>query len=92
MTLIKMIALQNTLKQKGIPYLYMYFRDYEAELKKITHLYQQLDLTRIYNQENIYTITQTNSWYDADGLHPGLLAHQHWANLITPLVCLDDTN
>lgn len=86
MTLIKMIALQNTLKLKGVAYTFMLFRDYEAELKAWPDLYQQLDQTRFYNAQNIYTITQTTGQYDADGLHPGLAAHQQWAKLITPLI------
>ena len=85
-TLIMMISLQNTLKQRQIPYLFMYFRDYESELKQIQHLYQQLDQDHIYNQENIYAITQANGWYDPDGLHPGIQAHQQWAQLITPRI------
>jgi lysophospholipase L1-like esterase len=87
LTLIKMIAMQNTLKQMQIPYLFTYFRDYEADLATIPHLYQQLDQSRIYNQQNIYTITQTNNWYDKDGLHPGVEAHQRWAELITSFIC-----
>ena len=86
LTLIKIIAMQNTLKQMNTPYLFMYFRDYEIELAKIPHLYQQLDQSHIYNKQNIYTITKENNWYDADGLHPGLQAHQRWAELITPLI------
>jgi hypothetical protein len=87
LTLIKMIAMQNTLKQMNIPYLFTYFRNYESDLAEIPHLYQLLDQSRIYNQQNIYTITQNNNWYDKDGLHPGLQAHQQWAQLITSFIC-----
>lgn len=86
LTLIKMIALQNTLKQINVPYLFMYYQDYSAELEKHKSLYQQLDQRCIYNKHNIYTITKQNCWYDPDGIHPGLLAHQHWANLIAPFI------
>lgn len=84
--LIKMIALQNTLKQMNIPYLFMYYQDYSHELQAHTMLYQQLDQGCIYNKQNIYTITKENNWYDDDGIHPGVLAHQQWAGLITPLI------
>ena len=86
LTLIKMITMQNTLKQMGIPYLFTYFRDYAGNLARIPHLYNMLDQSRIYNDENIYTITKNNNWFDEDGSHPGSQAHQHWANLITPLI------
>jgi len=86
LTLVKMIALQNTLKQMGIPYLFTYFKDYEARLAKISNLYNLLDQLCIYNKQNIYTITKDNNWYDQDGLHPGITAHQAWAKLITPLI------
>jgi hypothetical protein len=82
LTLVKMIALQNTLKQMNIPYLFTYFRDYESALAKIPHLYNMLDQSNIYNDQNIYTITKENHWFDEDGVHPGLQAHQQWAKLI----------
>jgi hypothetical protein len=86
LTLVKMIAMQNTLKQMGIPYLFTYFCDYETDLAKIPHLYNMLDKSCIYNNENIYTISKNNNWFDDDGLHPGMLAHQRWAELITPFI------
>jgi hypothetical protein len=84
--LIKMIALQNTLKQMNVPYLFMYYQDYEAELKTYPALYQQLDQRCIYNKQNIYTITKQKNWYDDDGVHPGPQAHQRWAEIVTPLL------
>jgi len=86
LTLIKMIAMQNTLKQMRVPYLFTYFRDYADSLAEIPHLYSLLDQDRIYNDQNIYTITKNNNWFDDDGLHPGIQAHQRWAELITPLI------
>jgi hypothetical protein len=87
LTLVKMIAMQHTLKQMGIPYLFTYFNDYEKELTKIPHLYSMLDQSYIYNKQNIYTITKDNNWYDADGSHPGVKAHKKWAELIAPFIC-----
>jgi lysophospholipase L1-like esterase len=84
-----MIAMQNTLKQLNIPYLFTYFMDYEAQLAKISNLYNMLDQSHIYNKQNIYTITKNNNWYDDDGLHPGIQAHQHWAELINPMITND---
>ena len=86
LTLVKMIAMQNTIKQMGIPYLFTYFQDYESELAKISHLYTMLDHSCIYNDENIYNITKNNNWFDDDGLHPSVEAHCCWAELINPLI------
>jgi hypothetical protein len=84
--LIKMVSLQNTLKQLKIPYLFAYYNDYEKELEQWPELYAILDKTNIYNTQNIYNITKSNNWYDADGIHPGLEAHQMWARLIQPMI------
>ena len=80
--LIKMISMQNVLKQMRIPYLFTFYQDYEQSLKIHSVLYSALDHSRIYNRDNIYTITKTNNWFDTDNLHPGMLAHQTWAKLL----------
>jgi hypothetical protein len=85
-TLIKMITLQHTLKQLTIPYLFMYFNDYEKDLTTIPHLYGMLDQANIFNDQNINTIARQNKWLDADMNHPGPLAHKYWANLIQPRI------
>ena len=81
-TLIKMISLQNVLKQMKVPYLFTFYQDYEQILKMHPTLYTALDQTRIYNKENIYNMTQKNNWFDIDSIHPGMLAHQTWARLL----------
>lgn len=80
--LIKMISLQNTLKQWNVPYLFTFYEDYNAELKTLPNLYNMLDQDHIYNEQNIYTMTKTNNWFDQDGSHPGVPAHQTWAQLL----------
>ena len=85
-TLIKMISLQSVLKQLDIPYLFMYYIDYEQDLKKIHDLYKMLDQRHIYNQENIWTLTKKNKWFADDGSHPNRIAHQAWAEKINPLI------
>jgi len=84
--LIKMISLQSILKQMNIPYLFSYYMDYETELRSCPELYTMLDKNNIYNIQNIYDITQANDWYDEDGIHPGINAHQAWAQLIQPYI------
>jgi len=86
MSLIKIIALQNILKQMNIPYLFMYYQDYEHELQKYKSLYAMLDQSQIYNKQNIYTITKDNGWYDSDGAHPSIDAHRAWAEIISPMI------
>jgi len=86
-SLVYFISLQNTLKQLNMPYLFMFFQDYVNELKTLhPQLYKMLDQSQIYNDKNIYNITKANSWYDEDGQHPGLQAHQEWAELIQPFI------
>jgi hypothetical protein len=84
--LINMISLQSVLKQMNVPYLFSYYNDYESELKSWPELYAMLDNANIYSSQNIYTITKNNNWYDEDGIHPGLSAHQEWARLIQPYI------
>lgn len=79
--LIKMISLQNTLKQMNIPYLFTFYHPYFDQLKKYD-LFGLLDLDSIYNDTNILNIMRTNGWYDTDGGHPGTQAHQAWAEII----------
>lgn len=79
--LVKMISLQNTLKQMSIPYLFTFYHPYFNQLKNYD-LFGLLDLDSIYNDTNILNIMRTNSWYDPDGMHPGLQAHQSWAQII----------
>ena len=84
--LVKMVSLQSVLKQLNIPYLFTYYNDYEKELRSWPELYDMLDNTNIYNIQNIHIITKNNNWYDEDGMHPGIDAHQEWARLIQPYI------
>lgn len=82
--LIKMISLQNTLKQLNIPYLFTFYQPY---FDSLTHynLFKLLDLDSIYNNTNISDIMRKNNWYDDDGFHPSTQAHQAWAEIIKEL-------
>lgn len=84
--LIKIISLQNFLKQLEIPYLFMYYQDYQHELEKHKDLFALIDQNHVYNVNNISHITKSNQWYDTDGEHPGPLAHEFWASLINPFI------
>jgi hypothetical protein len=79
--LIKMISLQNTLKQMNIPYLFTFNYPYFDDLKK-HDLFKLLDLDSIYNDTTITVIMRDNNWYDTDGAHPGTQAYQAWAEII----------
>ena len=80
--IIKMISLQNILKQLNVPYFFTFFQDYENELKQFQSLYKLLDQNYIVNHQNINTITKKNNWFDLDGVHPGILAHKQWADIL----------
>jgi hypothetical protein len=79
--LIKMISLQNTLKQMNIPYLFTFYHPYFDRLKEYD-LFKLLDPDSIYNDTNITDIMRDNNWYDTDGAHPGTQAHQAWAEIL----------
>jgi hypothetical protein len=84
--LVKMISLQSVLKQLDIPYLFMYYQDYEPVLKQFLNLYNMLDQRQIFNSNNINNIAKENNWYEDDQSHPNKIAHAEWAKLITLLV------
>ena len=84
--LIKMISLQNTLKQMQIPYLFTFYNSYENDLKANKNLYSMLDQRQVYTKENINDIANTNQWLDIDKIHPGHMAHKTWAQLIQPKI------
>lgn len=79
--LIKMISLQNTLKQLDIPYLFTFYHPYFNSLKQYD-LFKLLDQESIYNDTNITDIMRVNNWYDTDGSHPSVDAHREWAKTI----------
>lgn len=79
--LIKLISLQNTLKQLGVPYLFTFYHPYFDSMKHYD-LFKLVDTNSIYNSTNITDIMQEHQWYDEDGFHPGVRAHQAWAEII----------
>lgn len=79
--LIKLISLQNTLKQLNIPYLFTFYQPYFNSLKQYD-LFKLVDMDSIYNNTNIADIMREHQWYDEDGVHPGVQAHQAWAKII----------
>jgi hypothetical protein len=78
--LIRVISLQDILKQKNIPYIFSFYYDYIDNIKKINpNLCKLIDWDNCCIQNNINTIMQKNSWFDTDGLHPATQAHRVWA-------------
>ena len=84
--LIKMISLQAILKQLNIPYLFMFYQNYEHELFEYMNFYDMLDKTHIYNAENIYDIAIQKESFELDRYTPGATAQTTWAELIQPLI------
>lgn len=75
----KVIALQNTLKQMQLPYVFTFYQNYIERLQKHTALCKMIDWHCCYIDDNISDITEKNNWFDTDGLHPGIQANRVWA-------------
>jgi len=75
----KIIALQNTLKNIDVPYVFMFYQNYISELHLDQHLCKLVDWNNCFVDDNIYDIATTNNWFDHDGFHPGIDANQLWA-------------
>ena len=82
--LIKVLGLQNTLKQMNIPYLFTMhnFENDKSELQKHTELYNSVDWNKVYLEYSLDQIMLDNNWYEADGLHPSVEAHKLHALLL----------
>lgn len=79
--ILKLISLQSFLKCSNIPYVYSFYEDYENEIKA-DPLSSGIDWNLVCNNNNINKIMHTNNWFDADGSHPSVLAHNEWAKHI----------
>jgi hypothetical protein len=78
--LIKVLALQNFLKQKKINYVFSFYQDYIEDLKNANKkLFNDIDLANCCIEDNIYNITQRQNWFDTDNIHPNTNAHYAWA-------------
>ena len=73
---LDMLSLENYLQNKSIPYAFAFYQNY---IDLMGNLADQLDWCHIYNQTNLWQVTNSLADYDTDGLHPGPTAHQTWA-------------
>jgi hypothetical protein len=76
--IVKIIGLQNTLKQLDIPYVFSFYQPYIDKIKKST----LIDWDNCVVNDNITNIAKRLNSYDEDGFHPGLEANQQWANCV----------
>ena len=84
-SLQKMISLQSFLKSQNIPYLFTFYQDYAHDLRLVPELYNLLDQTNIYNEQNIFDIA--NKYNDVDEtFHPKTLTHSKWAGLLKEFI------
>jgi len=90
-SLIHMISLQSFLKQQDIPYVFMFYNDY-IDLLKTDSKYALLDQKNLFIAKNINTLAHDNNSYDTDGIHPGSLAHEIWANELKEFLNCRQTN
>jgi hypothetical protein len=78
--LIRVISLQDILKQKGIPYIFSFYNNYVDEIKSLNPaLCKLIDWDNCCITNNIDTIMRQHNWFDTDGSHPGPQAHIAWA-------------
>lgn len=77
-----MISLQSYCAAQKIPFVSAFYQNYIWQFDSFPALKAQLDWNRIYNQSNLFDIANQMKSYDADGLHPGALAHEQWASYL----------
>ena len=76
--IVKIIGLQNTLKQLAIPYAFSFYQDYVEQINHST----LIDWDNCIINDNITNIAKRLNSYDEDGFHPGLEANKQWANCV----------
>ena len=76
--IVKLVSLQNTLKQLDIPYVFSFYQPYTDEIKKST----LIDWDNCIINDNISNIAKKLNSYENDDYHPGLEANQKWADCV----------
>ena len=76
--IVKIIGLQNTLKQLAIPYAFSFYQDYVEQINHST----LIDWDNCIVNDNISDIAKKLNSYENDGYHPGLEANQKWADCV----------
>lgn len=82
----KVIALQNTLLYMGIPYVFMFYMDYIQELYQHENLCKLIKWNNCLTNKNLHNIATQHNWFDPDGCHPGIKAHQTWAGQLDEFI------
>ena len=82
----KIVATQSFLKHMGIPYVFMFYKNFVQDLQKDISLYKMIDWHRCFIDDNINDIAVRNTWFDSDGIHPGIKAHQLWASKLDEFI------
>ena len=79
-----MICLQGFLHDYKVPYIFTFYQNYLELLKQeAPKHFEFLKLSNTFNDPNLYDITKKHQWFADDGLHPSIIAHQHWAKDLT---------
>jgi len=76
--LIKVITLQNTLKQLNIPYVFSFDQDYIDQIR----MSNLIDWDNCISDQTISDIASNLNDYQEDGYHPGEIANQEWAKIV----------
>lgn len=82
----RVIALQSLLKNLNMPYVFMFYKDYVSDLQEHENLCKLVDWNNCFIDDNINNIAVQNNWFDDDGIHPGIEAHQLWAEKLDDFI------
>jgi hypothetical protein len=80
--MIKLIALQSVLKQTGTPYLFTFLDKSYEDFDRFPDLNKMIDHDNLFIDQNLREISKEQNSFDSDGIHPGVVANQIWADLI----------
>lgn len=80
--MIKLISLQSILKQSDTPYLFTFLDKSYEQFTRFPDLNEMIDYDNLFIEQNLREIAQEQNSFDSDGIHPGVLANQIWADLI----------
>lgn len=80
--MIKIISLQSILKQQDTRYLFTFLDKSYENFSRFPELNSMIDHGNLFIDQNLRDIALAQNSFDADGIHPGIVANQLWANLI----------
>jgi hypothetical protein len=80
--MIKLISLQSVLKQTDTPYLFTFLDKSYEKFNCFPDLNKMIDYDNLFIEQNLREISKEQNSFDSDGIHPGVVANQIWADLV----------